>query len=395
MTVVSLGIILGLGTEMANTHLVGRDADQLRPLLCGGTFVVFTAIPAATITVFLLHSFFGETVFLEFTPDDMAILVVLTALQIHHLQLRGLLLGIGRFGNLALANLIQYLTIICGVGITYLSGLQCSSLLVVWLIGLLLKSIVFWIGLPWSGSVHASSPFHTLRIQIRLGLQMMLGNISNIFSFRFDAFLIAYFLPIFDVGVYAVATTVAESILYIPKAIGSVVFSWSSRAGIEQNYSTLRTLRAFQVGIALTFLSMIVIQLSSRFLLPIFFGSEFRDSISPTMILAAATAFFGVGYLAMMVMFGRGEPAWNMRTGLLAAAINAGVNLVTIPYFGIMGAAWTSFGSYALYGILNLILVSKCFPENLEIRKLILLDTTMFDEANTALRRYLARNIRK
>jgi O-antigen/teichoic acid export membrane protein len=57
----------------------------------------------------------------------------------------------------------------------------------------------------------------------------------------------------------------------------------------------------------------------------------------------------------------------------IAAAINVGLNLLFIPYYGIQAAAWTTFTGYAVYLIMVYSASQHYYPLSIEKRRLTVL----------------------
>lgn len=360
---VTVALLLGLGTEFANTQLVGQDPSRLQPLRNNSAALSACALIAAGVVMAAAFRLFDATIFKDFPAEGQPILVLLIALQIYHLQIQGLVVGLGNFKNLTVGNLLQYLLVSGGILATYAAGQPPISILYVWAAGLIGKTAYLFAYLPRGSRMGSRGrPLEVLRAQLTRGPQMMAGNLANLLNFRLDAYFIAYFLPASHLGWYAVASMIAEGTLYLPKAFGQVAFSWAAAGSTDQKSQTEGIRNIFLTASYSILLVVLAAQLVLGLVLPWLFGEPFSPAVAPTRVLLVAVVFYGIGLVAMNLIFGFGNASWNTRAGIVAAVLNAAGNAYAIPRWGILGAAYTSLISYAVYCVLNLANIGRYLP---------------------------------
>jgi O-antigen/teichoic acid export membrane protein len=290
------------------------------------------------------------------------------------LQSQGLLVGLSDFRGLAVANLLQFGVVLLGLVAVWSVGWPAVAVLFVWALGLAAKIGYCLFLLPRSDAERPSLS-KSLTEQVRHGTRMMFGSLANLLNFRLDTYFIAYFLTTRELGLYAVAATIAEATLYLPKAIGQVVFSWAaakSRPG-ESRLEMSKIRYFFLGGTYSSLATVLLVQLLLAPLVALLF-EDFSRSIPAARILLLAVFFYGIGLVAMNLLFGLGDPHSNTRAGLTAAAVNATVNLLAIPKFGIAGAAVASLLSYVAFCLLNLIAVKARLARSIRLRHLLIPD---------------------
>ena len=99
-------------------------------------------------------------------------------------------------------------------------------------------------------------------------------------------------------------------------------------------------------------------------LVGIVIGEEFRSaalSILPWVALAGAIAGIKAYHFDLSFQLGT-KSYWLIVTGTVAAAANILLNLMLIPDFGILGAAWATLGSFAMALAASAILGKGVFP---------------------------------
>lgn len=379
---VAAALLLGLGTDLAGTYLVGRDPGRVKALRANSVWLSLVALIAALGVVHVAVLFFGDTVFKDFPDAGYPALVAMVVLQIFHLQIQGLTVGLGRFLDLVAANLLQYLLLVVGVVALSFGRQPVVGVLYLWAAGLVVKTVYLLARMPTPGTECSEGRLQLLRAQLSKGTQMMAGNLANLLNFRLDAYFIAFFLPASQLGLYAVAATIAEAILYLPKALGQVVFSWSSQDGRESRDSAERIRNVFVTAAYSTLLFALLVQVVLRPVLTLLFQEPFLAALAPARILLFGSVAYGIGLVAMNLIYGFGNPAWNTRAGVIAVILNAVGNVFVIPHWGILGAACTSLASYSVYCILNLSNVGRYLPAGQTVRSLLVAD-----------RRYLATSL--
>jgi len=388
---VLVSLFLGLGTDLSVTYLVGQSPSRLSALRVNSALLSVLALGATLGVLAVAFRIFGTTVFRDFPSEGRLALVVLVGFQVYHLQIQGLTVGLGRFHDLTVANLFQYLSVVPGVWVLHLTGQPAVTVLYLWAGGLLVKTVYLLSRLP---SVSAESPegrLEVMRRQLIVGRQMMLGNLANLLNFRLDAYFIAYFLPATHLGWYAVASMIAEGTLYLPKAFGQVVFSWAAQ---ERNDAVARAQsirNVFLTASYLTLAMMLLVQLLLRPAMSLLFGEAFLPALAPARVLLVASVLYGIGLVAMNLIYGLGNPTWNTRAGMIAAGLNALGNAFAIPRWGILGAAYASLFSYAVYCLLNLANVGKYLPGGASLRYLLVPDREYLTTSLTRLRHAWAR----
>ena len=86
-------------------------------------------------------------------------------------------------------------------------------------------------------------------------------------------------------------------------------------------------------------------------LLPLVFGPAYAASVPPFFLLLPATILLTVRRVVSNYFTASGWPGFNAGVQIVAGVINVAVNLVVIPRWGIVGAAFASLVSYGFESI--------------------------------------------
>lgn len=363
---VTVALFSGLGTERANTLLAGRNVDLtiLHRNAAGLSLAtLFVSVPLVELAY---HAFYSS-IFAGFPATARLWVMLLIPLQVYHRQVEGLHVGIGRFRPLAEGIALQFGAVLVGLLLLRVLDRPAGDVLGLWALGLLIKGLYTAGRLPRPESGSSRSALPILREQIRKGLQMLLGDATNLLNLRLDAYFITFFGSMESLGLYAVATLVAEGVLYIPKAFARVLFSRAASNG-KSSVSGILVSRVFLVAWACTLGAILVIQAFYAPLIDVVFGEKFDRAVPAGRILLVAVLFYGLGVMAMNLLFGLGHAVRNARVGLIALLVNVVANALAIPAFGILGAALASLVSYSTYFTLNLANVRRSLPPEIRTR---------------------------
>jgi O-antigen/teichoic acid export membrane protein len=192
--------------------------------------------------------------------------------------------------------------------------------------------------------------------QFRFGLQAAPGVVAERLQFRVDSFFVNLFTGIRATGVYSVTSGLAETLWYVPNAVGQVMFSRAvdplADAGRTAAVLTRTTLAATVL------LAIPAFALGPRFV-RLVYGPVFVDAgVGLRLILPGVVAYSVVAILTRYLT-GSGRPglgSFILGVGLVA---NIAANIALVPQFGINGAAAASSISYSLTAILTVVAFTR------------------------------------
>jgi O-antigen/teichoic acid export membrane protein len=206
--------------------------------------------------------------------------------------------------------------------------------------------------------------------ELRFGSRAVFGSLAERLQFRADAFIVNALLGVVATGIYSVTSGLAETLWYIPNALGIVMFSRAvdpdADAGAVASALTRMT-------IAVVTVTALPLLLLGPYLVRLVYGSQFADAgVALRFILPGVIAYSVVAVLTRYVT-GRGRPGTATLIMGLGLATNIVANLYLVPRLGISGAALSSSISYGLTSILTLAiflrLSGRGFVETIFIRR--------------------------
>jgi O-antigen/teichoic acid export membrane protein len=201
-----------------------------------------------------------------------------------------------------------------------------------------------------TASVHGS--WSLLAEELRFGTRVLPGALAERLQLRSDAFLLNALVGVRATGVYSVTAGLAETLWYIPNALGTVMFS----RAVDPTEDASRTAVVLsRVTIAITVALAIPTFVVGPWFVEVLYGSAFAEAgVALRWILPGIVAYSVVAVLSRYLV-GRGRPGLATAAMLSGLAVNIASNVVLIPTLGIIGAAISSSISYWITAILVLV----------------------------------------
>jgi O-antigen/teichoic acid export membrane protein len=183
------------------------------------------------------------------------------------------------------------------------------------------------------------------------GLKSSASSISLFMLFRVDIYLINYFLGTEQAGLYSIAVILSELLQKFANTAGTVLFP---KIAGERNVSSGHRLSLgvlFLVSaVGLVFAALLAV--FGREIIVLLYKERYAAAVSPLMWLLPGTVVMAVGKIFMFSLWGRGFPPSTYIVPLCALVLNATLNAILIPRYGIDGAAFSTSFSYCVFGVI-------------------------------------------
>lgn len=348
-----LGWAFQVGVPNAAAYFA-KDIDSRRVVMSAWTMTLTIAIPLALLlTPFYLWQMSGES-FDEGGDSLRAWYIAFVAVNLLNGPfLSGVfwLRGVGNAVKFNILLALPQLLITLGYAALFVTGTMTvdraltstmTTMLIGWVIGLTATR-------SWPGRGFSRPAFEKIR---HYSLRAWVGNLSFFVSLRVDQMLLVAFVPLRELGVYAVAAAV--STLSGPVARGAAQALLPFVRHADSDEERLHRIRQSMLFVAVASAAVLgAIALTAGFLLPFLFGDDFRASVTPLLILlpgAFATDVTQV-FSTSLASFNRPEDASKAQ---IAAAVATAIGLtLLLPRYGINGAAITTSISYWVALVVN------------------------------------------
>ena len=98
---------------------------------------------------------------------------------------------------------------------------------------------------------------------------------------------------------------------------------------------------------------------------------EFANAVLPLQILLIGAVTMSGWRILAIDIYGRGRPELNIYVSSVCLFLNVMLNILLIPKYGIIGAAWATSCSYTLAFVLMMIIYHRLF--GVDIRDMIII----------------------
>jgi O-antigen/teichoic acid export membrane protein len=166
--------------------------------------------------------------------------------------------------------------------------------------------------------------------------------------------------PISDVGIYGIAYKILEGLIFFPAMFVGLIMPLlsASAVGDKEKFKKIyqKTLDILFIFIVPLIIGLVIL---SGQIVALVGGSDFSASAGPLNILAIAIGLIFIGNLlgnSIIALNKQKIGAWIYFAGMI---FNIITNLIFIPKYQYLGAAWTTVGTELLVTILMFVLVYK------------------------------------
>jgi O-antigen/teichoic acid export membrane protein len=174
-------------------------------------------------------------------------------------------------------------------------------------------------------------------------------------TLRIDRILIGLFLTASPVGIYSVAATGTEVVWLIPTALSQVLFQKFASKSVDLRSAT----RARVVSLAFGLATAVVIFAIAPPAIDLLVGAKFAGAVVPLRILLVAALLLSSYQLDAFSLAAHGRIGLAASATLVGFAVVLVADLLLIPAYGIIGAAWASVLAYGSMAAVVRIMVKR------------------------------------
>jgi O-antigen/teichoic acid export membrane protein len=199
---------------------------------------------------------------------------------------------------------------------------------------------------------------------LREAWPLALSLILSMIFFKVDSVMLSLLRPPSDVALYALPYKILESLLFFPAMVGGMilpVFARASTRGPQEVGTPLRSAVDLYLLGALPLAALLF--LAAPWVVVLLGGTAFSASAPVLQILSVTLGMLFFGNLFGNAVVAIGEQRRLLRVYALLTVVNVGANLLVIPRFSYIGAAWTTFATELLSVLLTAgILLQRGIP---------------------------------
>ena len=350
MLLPSLIVNLGnFGIGPATVYYVARR--EFRPqVVLGNNILLSLAISGICVIAGLITIlFFGETLFPGIPNLFLLISLFLIPVEIIFSNVRHIFLGAQRIKEYNYVQIVHSLIncLFIALALLWLGSWVIGAIIAVFGAWLIADVLIFWFAKKMSGGVSFALSLSYIKKTIAYGFQAHLANIMGFLNYRIDMFLVNGFLGPVSVGFYAIGVGLVEKLWMISQAAATVLFPRVAAETEEQRRKEFTALVARTV-LWLTLIGGLFLVICSRWIITILYSEDYLPVAGALQALLIGIIALSAGRVLGNDIAGRGRPILNAYRGIVSIIINVVLNILLIPRYGIVGAAWATTFSYTV-----------------------------------------------
>jgi len=189
-----------------------------------------------------------------------------------------------------------------------------------------------------------------------------------------DKYIIKIFGTSSEVGIYSISYSVASSIfnliitMMMLGAFPLIIKTWNTQGKKETEKVVAEILRYYLIITVPAFFGVLSL---SREIIQVLGGQEYMEGYYILPIVSLGMFFIGISQYTNKIWELRKNTNIILYLNAIAAILNVALNIIFVPKFGYIAAAFTTTLSYAVYLAISLLKSKRIFEIKLRIRTII------------------------
>ena len=202
---------------------------------------------------------------------------------------------------------------------------------------------------------------NVLRNLLHFGFFFILSTSSSFLNTYIGTILIAYFLTATEVGIYSVAITLSQVLTVIPSAVQRITTPATAVAYAKKGGKETRMIiiKSTKYSLLFTMVLGLCLAVSGPWVLSFFFSEEFLPAYQPLILLIIGNIILTPVIANGACLFSIGKITVPYRANLFFIAITICLDILLIPTFGVLGAAFATLSAQLFMLIITLKLIWK------------------------------------
>jgi O-antigen/teichoic acid export membrane protein len=255
--------------------------------------------------------------------------------------------GIGRHRSAMYGDVLSFTLQTVAVLILHATDrLTLVAVCVVVLGGALVQAAYLGTRLRLAGQIPPLAHF-SIRQLMRYSLPALITTLGQAFVIRGDRLLLGLIAGAAPVGIYGTAASFTEGLWLVPGAVAQVAFRRASVTGTRRAGAGAR-----RVTMLITAAACLVLAAFTQPVFTLLLGPAYSEAVGLAYILIAASLPMASYQLDVAVLNGLGRLSRSGQATTLGSVVLIAGCLMTIPTYGVYGAAWSSFAAYLAMAML-------------------------------------------
>ncbi|MBN3040493.1 MAG: polysaccharide biosynthesis C-terminal domain-containing protein, partial [Candidatus Omnitrophica bacterium] len=188
------------------------------------------------------------------------------------------------------------------------------------------------------------------------GAKLHIGVIAGFIFLRIDMLMLEYYRQAQSVGFYSIAVSLSGLLILIPMATQKVFYSKISGLIDDKTDMAEKTIQVYKHALLPSVFTALLLVLLAKPLINIFYGNQFLPALAPFLILLPGVFFLWQNNILAYFLIGAKKLLLISSVAAFNSLLNVALNMILIPKYDSVGAAYSSLITYILVGLANLIL---------------------------------------
>lgn len=203
-----------------------------------------------------------------------------------------------------------------------------------------------------------------LRGQISFGIKNYLSNILTFINYRGDMIIMDKYLAPNAVGIYNVGVIIAEKLWMISTTLSTALYPKLSEISDKIEESRLLVITLSKATLIINLLACGFVYLIGEWAILEFYGAGYQESVYALYVLLPGICCTSVARILSNYISSINRPLYNFYVSLFTVFLNITLNIILIPKYFILGAAFTTSLVYFINLIIKCILFYRLSGTN-------------------------------
>ncbi len=187
------------------------------------------------------------------------------------------------------------------------------------------------------------------------------STMGNLIHMRVDTLMISYFYDPLILAAYSSARGISEFLRNFVQAANMIVLPRASKLFSKSDLTGVRTIyyKGIVYSLILVLPIALILIIIPNFILFLAYGNKYLDSVNILRLFAICSLISPIGTIGSSVSSGIGKPNYVFVAMCLSVIINVCLNLILIPKYGAIGAAYSTLAALIVGGITITSLIHK------------------------------------
>jgi O-antigen/teichoic acid export membrane protein len=360
---------LGIGLSATFYIASGKYAPKI---VIGNSLVcVFVHSIFAILIGLMIICFFREKLFAGVALKYLLLALLIVPSQLYLSFILPILLGMQKIREYNFFQVIRYV-LLFGLVIIFLVGLNAGvtgAIIAEALAAYITCIAAFVIVSREIKEISFKIDKGYLKDAYQYGGKLYAGFMLNFLNRRFNLILINFFMSPVMVGFFGLAAALSEKVWLIADAIGTVLFPRIASEK-DEGKKTVFTSLVFKTTILIVVVIGVFLYSLGEWLIVFLYSSAFIESVRPFRFLLVGVVAGSGWRILENDLKGRGKAGLVTCIMAVSFVVNILFNIVLIPRYGMMGAAWASVVSATVSLIISIF--AYCQVSGNEVHLLLL-----------------------